>query len=384
MKRIVVFDAWPWEAAIHVGNHAYVERFLRDGARVLYVSMPHNLWRMVRNRFDDRDLHLSWKNGPKEVVEDLWQFTPLALLPYVDAPLLNSIWVGRNFHRLTVPNLERTIRNLGFSEPDLVWIANIRMGGLISNLGSKKTVFRLSDNPWAFAGEPASSRVFFEDIVRSHTTIATAHKLYQEATKYSENVHYVPNGYEPGTIRAGFSLPEPKDIAGIPHPRAVYVGVISHWFDIVTLSQIAALKSDWHFVLVGPVQENHIDQAMFDTLCGLRNIHCLGPRDKEKVGAYLRYCDVGLIPFVKDDLTDSINPIKLYEYAACGLSIVSRDLDEVERIGGSVELYQNVSGFRAALDRALADKDASGQQQWASVNTWDARYAQVKAILGWG
>ncbi|MEJ5311257.1 MAG: glycosyltransferase [Anaerolineae bacterium] len=383
MKRVIVLDYFPWEGAIHVGNHAYITRLLQDGAKVLYISMPYNLWRILRKRFDDQDLYHNWKSGPRKVVENLWSFTPLALLPYVDLFPFNSTWVGKNFHHFTIPNFMGTVRKLGFEKPDLVWLANIRMGGLVDYLNPKKVVFRLSDNPWAFSGEPASSKVFFEDVIRSHTTIATAYKLFQEASRFSENVYYIPNGYEPETILSGYHLPEPEDMADIPHPRAVYVGVISHWFDLEMLCQAATLRTDWHFILVGPAQENFLDMTVFHKLCSFPNVYYLGMKRKEMVGAYLRYCDVGIIPFVKDELTETINPIKLYEYAACGLSIVSRNLDEVRRISENVELYDDIVGFGRGLDQALHKRDADAQQQWASQRTWDARYTQVKNILGW-
>ncbi len=383
MKRIIVFDALPWGGVIHVGNHAYIERLLQDGTKVLYISMPHNLWRIMRKRFDDQDLHCAWRNGPSQISENLWAFTPLALLPYIDMPFLNSIWVGKHFHHFTAPNLMKTIERLGFAQPDLVWIANIRLAGLLDHLGQKQTIFRLSDNPQAFPGEPISSRFFFEKVIRSYTTIATAHNLYQEARKFSKNVYYIPNGYEPKTILAGYNLPEPEDIAQIPHPRAIYVGVISHWFDLEMLQRVAALKRDWHFVLVGPVQENLINMTTFRKLCSLPNVYYLGSKSKELVGAYLRYCEVGIIPFVKDDLTESINPIKLYEYAACGLNTVSRDLDETRRVGSHVIFYEDVSGFGAGLEKALAQRNIVKQQVWASKNTWDVRYTQVRELLGW-
>ena len=63
---------------------------------------------------------------------------------------------------------------------------------------------------------------------------------------------------------------------------------------------------------------------------------------------------MGLIPFVINELTVSVNPLKLLEYFACGLPVVSADMPEVRRFGRAVEIARDTEGFLAAIEACLA------------------------------
>jgi hypothetical protein len=47
--------------------------------------------------------------------------------------------------------------------------------------------------------------------------------------------------------------------------------------------------------------------------------------------AYLYNFDVCLIPFLKNKVTEAVDPVKLYEYLSSGKPVVARDLYELRR-----------------------------------------------------
>ena len=49
----------------------------------------------------------------------------------------------------------------------------------------------------------------------------------------------------------------------------------------------------------------------------------LGPRPRDEVIGYLQHADVLVVPHVVTAFTDSLDPIKLYEYQAVGRPVVS-------------------------------------------------------------
>jgi glycosyltransferase involved in cell wall biosynthesis len=57
----------------------------------------------------------------------------------------------------------------------------------------------------------------------------------------------------------------------------------------------------------------------------------LGRRDYRDLPAYCARFDAALLPFRINPMTRSINPIKLREYLAAGLPVVSTPLPEVIR-----------------------------------------------------
>ena len=107
---------------------------------------------------------------------------------------------------------------------------------------------------------------------------------------------------------------EPEDQAPIPHPRLGFFGVIDERFDVALLGALARLRSDWQFVMIGPVVK--IDEA---TLPRLPNIHWLGCKPYSDLPRYLAGWNVGLMPFALNASTRFISPTKTPEFLAAGV-----------------------------------------------------------------
>jgi glycosyltransferase involved in cell wall biosynthesis len=138
------------------------------------------------------------------------------------------------------------------------------------------------------------------------------------------------------------------------------------------------MRPDLHVVVVGP--QRHANFRAFP------NLHRLGMRSREDVPGYLQHCDVGLIPFDvvgHRDLVASINPLKLYEYMAAGLPVVSADWPAVRRLNSPAVLYDDVTGFPSAVSHAIDDGDGLGAygRAWVASANWTARLAPLEDKL---
>ena len=71
-------------------------------------------------------------------------------------------------------------------------------------------------------------------------------------------------------------------------------------------------------MLVGPVALDAADQALSGAGAVL-----LGPREHTTIPAYLKAADVLVVPHVVTAFTDSLDPIKVYEYLAAERPVVS-------------------------------------------------------------
>jgi hypothetical protein len=58
-------------------------------------------------------------------------------------------------------------------------------------------------------------------------------------------------------------------------------------------------------------------------------VHLLGHKPYASLPAYCKAFDVSLIPFVVNELTRHVNPIKLREYLSAGLACESTDIPAV-------------------------------------------------------
>jgi glycosyltransferase involved in cell wall biosynthesis len=85
-----------------------------------------------------------------------------------------------------------------------------------------------------------------------------------------------------------------------------------------------------------------------------------------------------------NELTRNADPIKLYEYLAAGLPVVSTDMPQVRRLQPVIEVADSVDDFEQAIERALADRSESAidaRVAEARKHAWSRRFAEVEALI---
>lgn len=186
----------------------------------------------------------------------------------------------------------------------------------------------------------------------------------------------VPNGVEPGE----WSGPQPADpqwLADIPHPRALYVGTLDSRLDTAGLAELSERRPELHIVLLGVVG----DAAHLDPIRGRSNIHILPPTDRGGLVGAIRNSDVCLVAHARTHLTAAMSPLKIYEYLAGGVPVLSIDLGPVHGIDERVLLTQTTAEFADVLDKALALGPQPEEQRLAFVaaNSWRRRHDTILA-----
>jgi hypothetical protein len=189
---------------------------------------------------------------------------------------------------------------------------------------------------------------------------------------------YVGHGVDDGWSAEGVdALPEPADLASIPHPRAVYVGAMSMRFDIDAVRALA--ESGVHVVLIGIA-------APPELLALARShprVHFLGERAPAHTPAYLLHCDVGIIPHTDEAFTRSMEPHKAYNYAAAGLPTVALHAPYAPALDALVSITRSVPEFAAAVGRAAdGGRLTAGELTAARSLTWDRVAESIMAAAG--
>ena len=121
------------------------------------------------------------------------------------------------------------------------------------------------------------------------------------------------------------------------------------------------------------------------TLQKCPNIHILGPRPYADLPAYCKGFDVGLIPYrITDPRMQSVNPLKLREYLAAGLPVVSVNLPEAQGVSTDVFIANNIPDFISQIETALTNNSPADRHRrsCAMLNeTWAARVATIESQL---
>ncbi|SQD80124.1 glycosyltransferase [Moritella yayanosii] len=119
--------------------------------------------------------------------------------------------------------------------------------------------------------------------------------------------------------------------------KIVYFGAIDSWFDFDSVEQAAKENVDSLFYIAGIVAPSV--KSKFSLLLSENNIIFLGKVDYKYIPSIFDGFDVGIIPFIKNNITDAVNPIKMHEYVALGLKVISSPIQEVIKYKDSVIFY---------------------------------------------
>ncbi|MGI6428362.1 MAG: glycosyltransferase [Syntrophomonadaceae bacterium] len=220
---------------------------------------------------------------------------------------------------------------------------------------------------------------YFQAVGSADVVIATSEKLYSMALGINPNTYLVPNGCEFDYFfqASNGAFPIPADIADIPKPIIGYTGVIASWLDLELIDRLAQEFSDCSIVMVGPLYN-------ISDVPRRPNIHYLGFKPYEQLAAYEQAFDVGIVPFKLSSMVESVNPIKMWEYMAAGLPIVTTNIPEAAKYPEAIMCSQDEAAFLANVRRALYEDTPERRATRLAVareNSWLIRAQQIIEII---
>jgi glycosyltransferase involved in cell wall biosynthesis len=161
-------------------------------------------------------------------------------------------------------------------------------------------------------------------------------------------------------------------------PVIGFFGLIADWVDLDLIRFLAESRQDWNFVLIG--------KQVADTrvLQGLQNVHLLGSKPYALLPNYAKAFDAAILPFVVNELTLAANPLKLREYLAAGLPVVSSAIPEAEKLQNIVHIGRNKREFLDQL-QSIVNSGNTGPQmsisQHMDSESWDDKVEQLSGIF---
>jgi glycosyltransferase involved in cell wall biosynthesis len=313
--------------------------------------------------------------GPVQVAEGLWVFTPLVL------PLPHSAWATAMNQQILTRTLAFLRWRLGIDQFQL-WTFLPNVGRYVGALGESFVVyyctdefsqFSYLDGPRLLADEQKLCR-------RADVVFATAHSLWERLRPLNAETHLALHGVDHQHFAAALASDTaiPAELADAPRPIIGFFGLIHDWIDLDLIGYLAERRPDWTIALIG--------KASVDVSRLLRypNVRILGRKPYADLPGYCKAFSVGLLPFVVNALTRSVNPIKLREYLSAGLPVVSTDLPETRAYSESCRIARSPDEFLAACEQAIAN-DTLALRQNRSVamagETWEARVSEIGLIV---
>ena len=288
---------------------------------------------------------------------------------------------ARSINReLLVRRIKRALARVQ-TGPLQIWSFTPDVAYLIDSFKCEKVVYYCVDDHAQFTGYDKEQvlRDEAELCRKADLVVTTSSALLESKRGLNPNTILVTHGvdYEHFSKATSDHLAVPDDIARIPHPIFGFFGLIRDWIDLDLIADVARLKPDWHFVLIG---DSKVDLTPYRSLA---NMHFLGPRPYAQLPAYCKGFDAGLIPFKINELTLAVNPIKLREYLSAGLPVISTPLPEVLVYKEMVCVVRTPEEFVASAGTIPGKEDGARLRQSEAMaeETWDHKLTSIAGSL---
>jgi glycosyltransferase involved in cell wall biosynthesis len=304
------------------------------------------------------------------------------MLPFNRPPTLRR-W---NRRRL-ICGLRRELDRHSLAAPVLLVSSPIG-AEVIGSIGERLVVYYVTDN---YAALPGVYVEYLEELERvllaeADLIFVSSRSLQKDKIGRKTSPILLPHAvdFEHFHRMADPPGPIPAQLAHLPRPWLGFFGLLAPWVDFDLLERVAVAFPEGSVVLVGPAWSRSAPPARQP------NLHWLGPRTYADLPRLAAHFDVGLIPFRQDHLTAYVNPLKLLEYLALGLPVVSTPLPDLDMFGDLVYQGRNPDEFVAQVRRAIGDRSMDRRKkrfERAAAESWEMRAKSVddriKEALQW-
>lgn len=279
--------------------------------------------------------------------------------------------------------LNQLISDKGLSNY-LLWFYTPMAMDFASDLKPAVTVFDCMDELSAFKFAPPELIENEKKVMEKADLVFTGgHSLYEAKRDRHPRVFAFPSSIDVAHFnQARYEIEEPEDQRAIPHPKLGFCGVIDERFDTALLAQMAVLRPDWQFVMIGPVVKISDEE-----LPKAENIHYFGGKDYKDLPAYFSGWDIALMPFAMNESTRYISPTKTPEYLAAGKPVISTAIQDVVSPYGEnelVEIAATAGHFVAAAEKifeGLPDDWSARRDEFLSQISWDKTWNKMAASI---
>ena len=137
------------------------------------------------------------------------------------------------------------------------------------------------------------------------------------------------------------------------------------------------MTPQYHYVFVGRVTQSTYEKR----LSAFPNVQIVGSQPPATLPAWVQKFDVCLIPFVKNELTKGIYPLKINEYLAAGKPVVATRFADLSDFESVVYIADDDNAFLRLAQGDYSNTDSGRFKHFASQNSWAARSKEFSKLL---
>ncbi|WP_033438165.1 glycosyltransferase [Saccharothrix sp. NRRL B-16314] len=298
---------------------------------------------------------------------EFYVMSPLPL-PFYGSPFLRKV------NAVLVRGQVRLVaRFLGLRNP-VIMVTIPTAWDVVAPMRRHRLVFNRSDRHSDFPEADRASIEALENRLLAHAdhVVYVSHALMdEELPRTGARAHFLDHGVDIDHFVVRPPDQWPDDVRSITGPRIGFFGALDDFVvDFDLLERVAAELPQASLVLIGDATHPMERFAKYP------NVHWLGFRQYSSIPAYGSAFDVAIMPWQDNDWIKRSNPIKLKEYLALGLPVVSTDFAELAGYTDRVRAARTPTAFVDAVRETLATGPllpAAALRASVEAHSWQAR-----------
>lgn len=380
---IICVGQTPWEGDF---QKAVVQlmRELSVRHRVLYVDYQYTLKDCVSGRQDVPIRSLMRLTNPLvkkpgKNKSEVYVWTPPVMLPinWLSAKP-HDLFLKWNTGRL-VKGLRRVMRQLNMTRPLVINAFNPVLGlPLLNQLSEFATVYYCFDEitvqSWTSRHGSRYEPLY---LPRVDAVVTTSETLRRFKSVQQPKAYCVKNGVNFDLFHQARQIVENQPVT---KPVVGYLGTADDRINLDLVEHCVRTMPDVTFQFVGEVNEPTLKQR----LSFYPNVSFIPPHQPAELPPLLAQMKAAMIPYVCNEHTYTIYPLKINEYLAAGLPVVSTTFSLLGDFAGVIRLADTPEVFAQALRQALSDdstQQVNERVAMARANTWAKRAEEFEAVI---
>jgi len=399
MDFVIMGNPWHFAGNNPTSKHHVAEELASLGHRVLWINCAGMRAPKLRSGGDRQrvieKIRLAFR-GLDRVKENIWVLSPL-ILPLPQSRVAR--WLNCLIYRFVA---WWGVRRLRLERP--VLMSFFLMVPSMLKRWPFTAIYYCVDKWDAFERYDGGTMSMMnrESCMAADIVLASSAGILSEVRKYNVNAHLIPHGVKHGHFARALAHPGPGTggLDGVPLLKDLPTGRIAGFFGLIDervdhelLLRVARECGNCHVVVIGKA-DSDLSWTRTEP-----NIHWLGPKPFDELPGYVARFSVGLIPYVLNDQTDAINPIKLREMLAAGCPVVSTNLPESVAMAGEFRLRchderlsamgmvvagndnEFVNLVKQRLDNLLTTAEKLALSRTMADETWTSRVRDILRLI---
>jgi len=377
---VICFSTADWDAPVWTNKQQLMSRLAERGIRIVYVDSPGHRTPLPSKQDAARVAQRlrAWRPLARPIGTNLWRDSPLLIPGMGGAMQLNRT--------LLQARARRNALLLGMRRP-VIWTYSPIAARVYDSRRHSALVYHCVDDLAAFPGVNGPRFRAEEQLLVQSASIcigSSRHLVEHLHRLGAVEVVYWPNAADSEGFSAAANAAAQTRTQG-SRARIGFLGAVQEdKIDLELLQYCANALPDCDFVLAGPIGlglgHSSLRSEVFPP-----NVTFPGLVERSAAPAMVATFDVGIIPYRLTPYTRGVFPMKVFEYLAAGVPVVSTALpslvDGVSEVNIGRTPQEFVLEIRNALETAYDTDRRHARMNYAALHSWVHRTDEAEALL---